>query len=147
MTRATVITDASFCPRSRAAGWAAWIRIDGSSAPIKRYGEFKVPVANPTEAEMLAAVNGLWIAAQHGVTEALVQTDCLTVVHMLTGQTRNRKLKDAFSQALAKAGVLGLSFSGRHVRGHTDKQDARSYVNRWCDEHAKVGMRKQRRAA
>lgn len=147
MSRATIITDASFCPRTKAAGWAAWVRIDGHPEPIKRYAEFRQPVENAQEAEMLAAINGLWLAAQHGVTVALVQTDCLAVVHMLNGQTKNEHLRRAFSGALAKAGVAGIARSGRHVKGHTQTADARSYVNRWCDERAKSAMARGRRTA
>ena len=144
MTRATIITDASFCHRTQAAGWAAWIRIDGVSEPIKRYAEFRQPVRSAQEAEMLAAVNGLWLAAQHGVTMALVQTDCLAVVHMLNGETKNPSIRRDFSAAIAKAGVAHIARSGRHVRGHTQVADARSYVNRWCDSRAKTAMKRQR---
>ena len=147
MTRATIITDASFCHKTKAAGWAAWIRIDGLPEPIKRYAEFRQPVNSAQEAEMLAAINGLWLAAQHGVTVALVQTDCLAVVHMLNGQTKNSGLRDDFTRAMAKAGVLHVNYSGRHVRGHTQTADARSYVNRWCDAQAKTAMKRQRASA
>lgn len=147
MSRATVITDASFCHRSKAAGWAAWIRIDGIDDPIKKYAEFKRPVRSAQEAEMLAAINGIWLAKQYGATQVLVQTDCLAVVHMLEGMTKKPHLKDDFTRRAASAGILGMRFSGRHVRGHTDTQDARSYVNRWCDTKAKTAMRRQRVAA
>ena len=147
MTRATIITDASYCPKTGAAGWAAWVRIDGRADAVKRYAEFKQPVGCSRDAEMLAAVNGLWLAAQHGVTEALLQTDCLAVVHMLNGETKQKRLRNAFTRALAKAGVLQMRVSGRHVRGHTTVADARSYVNRWCDKHAKTAMVRQRASA
>lgn len=147
MTRATIITDASYCDRTKAAGWAAWIRIDGASDPIKKYAEFKQPVSSSREAEMLAVINGLWLAAQHGVTVALVQTDCMAVVHMLNGETKKKSIRDEYSRARAKAGVCHIKVSGRHVRGHTQVADARSYVNRWCDSRAKTAMKKQRAAA
>ncbi|QDP54006.1 MAG: putative ribonuclease H [Prokaryotic dsDNA virus sp.] len=145
--RATVITDASFCPRTKAAGWAAWIRIDGMDTPIKKYAEFKTPVRTAMQAEMLAAINGIWLAKQHGATTILLQTDCLAVVHMVEGRTKKQHLKDGFTRAAASAGILGLNYTARHVRGHTDVADARSYVNRWCDGRAKAAMRRQRVAA
>lgn len=145
--RATVITDASFCHRSKAAGWAAWIRIDGFDGPIKKYAEFKRPVKTAQQAEMLAAINGIWLAKQHGATTVIVQTDCLAVVHMLEGLTKKEHLRDEFTRSAAMAGILGMRFSGRHVKGHTDVADARSYVNRWCDGKAKWAMRSQRSAA
>lgn len=145
--RATVITDASFCPRTKASGWAAWVRIDGMNGPIKKYGEFKSPVRSAQQAELLAAINGIWLAKEHGATAVLLQTDCLAVVHMIEGQTKKQHLKDSFTRAAAAAGVLNLGLSARHVRGHTTIADARSHVNRWCDDKAKRAMKLQRRGA
>lgn len=142
--RATVITDASFCPKTKAAGWAAWVRVDGISEPIKRYGAFKEPVASARDAEMLAAINGVFIAAKVGATQVLVQTDCLAVVHMFEGVTVQQAIKDAFTRAQAKAGILGLKVSAKHVKGHSSDPASRSWVNRWCDEQAGKEMRAYR---
>lgn len=142
--RATVITDASFCPKTKAAGWAAWVRVDGISEPIKRYGAFKEPVASARDAEMLAAINGVFIAAKVGATQVLVQTDCLSVVHMFEGVTVQKSIKDAFTRAQAKAGILGLKVSAKHVKGHSNDPASRSWVNRWCDEQAGKKMRAYR---
>lgn len=142
--RATVITDASFCPKTKAAGWAAWVRIDGRKEPIKKYGAFKQSVENSRDAEMLAAINGVFIAAREGATQVLVQTDCLAVVHMFEGVTVQQTIKDAFTRAQAKAGILGLNVSSKHVRGHTNDPASRSWVNRWCDEQAGKEMRAHR---
>jgi len=146
MSFATVITDASFCPKTTAAGWAAWIRIDGTPHPIRRYGAFKEPVKSSRDAEMLAAINGLFIAKSLGVTRALIQTDCLAVVHMFDGTTVNKQIKDTFNRARAKANVLGIRASAKHVRGHSTDTASRSWVNRWCDEMAGREMRIQRAA-
>lgn len=142
--KATVITDASFCPWTKAAGWAAWVRVDGRSKPIKRYGAFKQPVQTSRDAEMLAAINGVFIAAKEGATQILVQTDCLAVVHMFEGVTVQRAIKDAFTRAQAKAGILGMRVAAKHVRGHTTDAASRSWVNRWCDEQAGKEMRARR---
>ena len=144
MTRATVITDASFCDKEQIGGWAAWVRIDGRAEPIKKYADFRVPVRNSREAEMFAAVNGIWLAAKYGATEVLVQTDCVAVVDMLNGATQKKSLKRDFAAAMQKAGVAAVKRSAKHVRGHTTVSDARSYVNRWCDKMAKTAMRRQR---
>ena len=142
--RATVITDASFCPKTKAAGWAAWVRVDGISEPIKRYGAFKEPVTSARDAEMLAAINGVFIAAKVGAMQVLVQTDCLAVVHMFEGVTVQQAIKDAFTRAQAKAGILGLKVSAKHVKGHSNDPAPRSWVNRWCDEQAGKEMRAHR---
>ena len=133
---ATVITDASFCHRSKKAGWAAWIRIDGVERPIKRYGSFKMKVKTSTEAEKLAAANGLFIARKMGATGFLLQTDCMAVIHLVTGFTKKQHLNDEWSRIMATCGMLGKPLHAKHVKGHTSTGDARSYVNRWCDEMA-----------
>jgi ribonuclease HI len=141
MIWATVITDASFCDKTKKAGWAAWIRIDGIDAPIKRYGSFKGKVKTSTEAEKLAAANGLFIAQSMGADAFLLQTDCMAVVHLVTGFTKQQGLRDEWKRTMAKCGVLGKPLQAKHVKGHTSTKDARSYVNRWCDEMANKARR------
>lgn len=145
--KATVITDASFCHETKASGWAAWIRIDGRPDPIKAYGSFKAPVDSATDAEMMAALNGLWLAYKHGATTALLQTDCLAVVEACSQPRRQPKVRQRWLVGLEHCGLAGFPVSARHVRGHTKIQDARSYVNRWCDKHAKQSMREARESS
>lgn len=144
-TWSTVITDASFCDKSKVAGWAAWIRVDGINDPIKRYGSFRTMPQTSTDAEMLSAINGIWIAKQFGANGVLLQTDCLSVVHLIDGTTIKRKTKDRWIRYLASAGILDIDLRAKHVRGHTKVDDARSYVNRWCDRNAKMAMREARK--
>lgn len=144
MSWATVITDASFCHKAKVAGWASWIRIDGLSCPIKRYGSFKTMPENSIEAEKMASINGMWIAKQFGADAILLQTDCLSVVHLIDGTTKQRKLKDKWTRDLASCGLLGTPIRAKHVRGHTNTDDARSFVNRWCDSKAKEAMKEAR---
>lgn len=147
MTSATVITDASFCSETRAAGWAAYIRIDGVPEPVKAYAAFREPLINSAEAELLAAVNGLWLARQHGAEHLLLQTDCLAVVHLINRKYRGRrwKLHRVLVAAFADKGLDLVAVTARHVKGHSGVKDARSYVNRWCDRHAKAAMRGHRK--
>lgn len=138
---ATVITDASFCDKTKKAGWACWIRIDGIDHPIKRYGSFKEKVRKSTDAEQMAAVNGIFIAMKHGANAFLLQSDCMMVVHLIDGTTKSRDVIDAWNRKIARAGVLGMPIRAKHVRGHTRTRDARSYVNRWCDEKANIARK------
>jgi ribonuclease HI len=125
----TVITDASFCPQTKAAGWAAWIRL-GKGKLIKRSGVFKIAPKDCTEAELWAAYNGIHIAKAKGAEKVLLQTDCLAAINVIKkNKTKNEK------------GYLEL----RHVKGHTNFTGARYWVNRWCDREAKKQMRKQRK--
>lgn len=146
MTRATIITDASFCHKTNTAGWAAWIRVDGIAEPIRRYGSFKEPVENSFQAEMLAAINGVWIAKQCGATEFFLQTDCMLVVNLALGEVKKRAYVAQWNAAKERAGLSRIALRAKHVRGHTQTDDARSFVNRWCDKNAKQEMRKARKA-
>lgn len=133
--RATVITDASWCPRSGAGGWAAWITFDGGRR-IKQGGAFHRAPANSSEAEMWASLNGVAIAGRNGATHVLLQTDCMDVVHKI--KSRNKKAI-YFSR---KYGVTNVY--AKHVKGHTTHVEPRYYCNRWCDKTAKHHMRQQR---
>lgn len=137
--RATVITDASYCDLTKKAGWAAWIRVDGIDEPIKKYGSFKSKVKSSTDAEKMASINGIYIAKMYGATKVLVQTDCMLVVHLTNGITKKQSLVDRWSYMLSSNGLADILLEARHVRGHTTVNDARSYVNRWCDSKANEG--------
>lgn len=136
--KATVITDASFCMKTKKAGWAAWIRLDDGQC-VKRYAAFKGHVDRSDLAEMKGAVNGIWLAMKHGATDVLLQCDCKSVVDAINANN------DKWKRQRAKGGITGVSVRSKWVRGHTDTDDARSYVNRWCDEKARGEMRKARR--
>jgi ribonuclease HI len=138
---ATVITDASFCHITKKAGWAAWIRVDGLREPIKAYGSFKRKVSTSINAEKMAAINGVYLAVKHGADAVLLQSDCLSVVHLIDGTTKKQSLKTEWDGLLRQAGVSGVLLSAKHVRGHTKIDDARSYVNRWCDTHANIARK------
>lgn len=137
--RATVITDASFCNRTKSGGWAAYIAYDGGTKE-RRSGQFRSRPPNSGIAELQAVLNGIWIAYQRGARDILIQTDCMAVVHAIKGvggyasAYRDARLKH-FSDAAIRA---------KHVRGHTSINDARSYCNRWADAEAGRHMRAQR---
>lgn len=146
MTRATVITDASFCDRTKAAGWAAWIRLDGVP-PIKRFGAFLDRPDGIATAEIWAAINGICIAVRAGADEVLVQSDAMAVIDAVQGKPHHhypRLWRELFQPTLTRLDLRIPHVRAKHVRGHTTTQDARSYVNRWCDQHAKREMRSLR---
>lgn len=138
--RATVITDASFCHTSKAGGWAAWIAYDGGPKG-QHSGMFRSRPPNSGTAELQAALNGIWLAYQNGARDILVQTDCTSIVHAVQGVGGYANdyavaKREHFPQAKVRA---------KHVKGHSDTQDARSWCNRWCDTQAKHWMREQRK--
>lgn len=138
--KATVITDASWDSRTLAGGWAAWIRIDGVRGPIKGSGPLlKLPDQADT-AEIMAAINGMHVARSHGAGPILLQTDCLLVVRMINRQARMKQMT-RWQGYTEQAGLDLGGLTAKHVKGHTTIDDARSYVNRWCDTEAKRHMR------
>ena len=142
--RATIISDASYCHRSKAAGYGTWISADGIDR-IRKAGIIAGSPANSTEAELKAVMIGMWYAYRVGVRVMLIQTDCLAVVEVVNRSTTpgqaalRRTLKDAI-----EAHMPGVEISAKHVKGHTTNEDARSWVNRWCDYHAGIHMRDER---
>jgi len=144
MLYATVISDASYCSETNAGGWAVYIRIDGVGTPIKVHNMFRTLVTDSTAAEMRAALNGLWLAERNGAEAMLLQTDCLAVVNLINGNVRDSPLRKLFIDACEYACINPANVRARHVRGHTRVKDARSYVNRWCDRHARQAMRLHR---
>lgn len=141
--RSTVIVDASFCPETGAAGWASWVRVDGVSEAIKYAGRFKSRPENSTAAELQAAINGIWIAARHGASVVLVQSDCMAVIHAIRKETKGW-VGPLWETALVENGLTSVSLTAKHVKGHTHNKDVRSWCNRWCDENAGLHMRKDR---
>lgn len=146
MIWATSITDASFCPNTKASAWAAWVKVDGILAPIKRHGYFKVPVAHSEQAELYAALIGIWFAKEHNALGVLVQTDCISVVDAINGVARKGSTLETYHREMAEKGLTHLTLKARHVKGHTAMPDARSWINRWCDQAAGQLMREQRAA-
>lgn len=135
--KATVITDASFCPDTKAAGWAVWIAYDGGK--IKKYGRFKRDPAHSGQAELWALLNGIAIATRAGAKLILAQSDCQSALDLV------KENPDKVWQAL---GLVGLKdrpkINTKHVEGHTKHAGARYWVNRWCDTGAGSIMREIR---
>lgn len=140
MARSTVICDASWCPRTRAGGWAVWININypnGEHRRVKEADLFHKRPKSSTQAELWAALNGIWFAVRNGATDILVQTDCLSVVQF----QGPRVAREHFPETKIR---------WRHVKGHTGGRapnggdNRRYYVNEWCDKHARKYMHRQR---
>lgn len=146
--RATIIADASWCPDTKAAGYAFWIASDRGKQGGS--GAFKERVVTSCVAEMMALVNGLHTACKQGLVQnadsVLMQTDCLGAIQAFQGQ---RGYMSPVEQSVVKyyeelltASSVHVSF--RHVKGHTTRKEPRYYINSKCDEFAKKAMRKAR---
>lgn len=142
MKTATVICDASFCNQARPlGGWAAWVRVDGWRLPIKGHGTIKDDrLQTSTDAEVFAALNGIWLAARHGGVNILVRSDCLAVQHLIRRETKSTRLLDIWESALAREDMQNLYLRSEHVKGHGKINSPATWVNDWCDRHAYDAM-------
>lgn len=144
----TVMTDASWCPDTKAGGFGYWVVSDRG-----RHGgggELKQLPGCATEAEMMAVVNGLHCALKLAIAQKgdgiLIQTDCqwaITVFNLvsLSNLPENAKqflpILKAF-KALKEKHELRIVF--RHVKGHSVRKNPRYIANNMCDKRARQGM-------
>lgn len=150
--RVTIVSDASHCDRTHAAGYGFWaVSQRGHHAGG---GAFKAPLHSPNTAEILAIVNALHVALSLGIAakgdSVLVQTDSLAAI--MTFEGRRRKIVDPDQKrAVEVFGTLtmthALTVAFRHVKGHTKVADRRSQAQRHADARARAGMKKARAKA
>lgn len=146
----TIICDGSYCPDEKVAGYGFWI---ASSRGKLGGGGVCAPghvVSNNTVAEMMAMCNSVWKALESGLLrhsdEVLLQTDCIAAIRAFQ-QLRYNLIEQElnavkYMQRIEKE--WGISFKYRHVKGHSQVEDARSITNRVCDKTAKEYMRIER---
>lgn len=84
INRVTVFSDASFCARTKAAGWGCWVKGD-KRASITDGGPLTAPMRTSTDAEAAALANALWTARKYGFltpdTLVMLQSDCSGVLN------------------------------------------------------------------
>jgi ribonuclease HI len=160
----TVFSDASFS--SGKAGWAAWAKFRGEKFTMSSGITF--PVKTISDAETIALCSAILrciekfdlldtiVVAQSDSTDAL---GALRWAEFISGNTRLIRVakssdvhpslpkkvegvRRAFAErAFAEIRERNLTIYLKHVRAHTGKDDARSWVNEWCDKEAKKQMR------
>lgn len=144
-----MITDASHCPKTKAAGYGYWAISKrgkrGGGGPLKN----KIDSSNA--AEVAALVNGLFIACESRIAvegdHVLLQTDCQAAILALEGMrsnlTKDEKLAKHRFFLIKREYKVRISF--RHVKGHTQRQEARYVTNSMCDSRARAGMKLARK--
>lgn len=168
--RATVISDASLCQETGAAGWAAWMIADGMPSTT-RGAPIDIRCANSTEAELFAIAEAMRAAIHDGYApdgaEVLIQSDstgALALVRkavpdaidrrhathgaavVVTHKAPHSAIVERTSNAIGRlVRRHRLTIHVRHVPGHT-AGDGRQWVNRQCDAEAKRHMRAARAA-
>lgn len=147
----TINTDASFHKDSKAGGFAFWIV--SNNFKIQKCGFFEEKCRNPTDAETKAIINAIYcvLKQEEGITRIIFNTDSLNSKHILTNdrdkiQRYNlffgKKLRRRFNKIIKEYNG-NFEHEFRHVKAHSGKNDSRSYVNEWCDRHAKAFMWKR----
>ena len=144
----SLIVDASFCHATGKVGYAYWI----SSQRKKGGGDGTIgdTVANSVIAEM----HGVLRAVQRGVKDGLIkphdnvlyQTDCIPAIKAFTHKrtTMQREEVRLVREFHSFIKEHNLFYRFKHVKGHTDRTEARYVVNNICDRKAKNNMRRAR---
>lgn len=154
----TLVTDASFCPSTRAAGWAAWAKSDRGF--VKKCGIISKPLGNNNEAEFCAIANGLFIALQSTVCMpgdlVILQTDSHFAYHRLSGkkwaqavsskkvQPVHDSAKSVFQEMIKRH---NLRLEVRQIKGHTahHTREPHDHVMSWADKASRSRMSEMRR--
>lgn len=148
MGTVTIITDASHCPNTLAGGYGVWV---AGSKGKKSFGGPMTGTKDSSEIEAKAICNGIWHGIQSGLIQrgdvVLMQTDCQAALLLLQGKRGPRNdaeydVLDWFTDTTISNELL-VTF--RHVKGHTNKQDARFKAQYHCDRIAGIHMNSERK--
>lgn len=146
----TIVSDASFCVDTGAAGYGIWIACD--RVKLKHGGQFKDRMKSSNEAEVCAIVNGIHhaIKTKHlfAGDSLVINTDCQAAIQLLN---RSRDFATKREQLALQTYTLlvknyRLKVYLKHVKGHTGRRDNRSLSNKYCDATAKENMKLARKA-
>lgn len=149
MSHVTVFADASFCGQTKAAAFAFWAR--NHTQKIQRAVPIRFRCDASTDAELFALAYAIIcavdeLACEEGDT-VVAESDCLHAIEILNGdQSGNAEQQEMRQSVRNIVARHGLALYFKHVKAHTDRNDPRSSVNRWCDVWAKRVMRNRRAA-
>jgi ribonuclease HI len=135
----TINTDASFYQEHKTGGYAFWIVCD--LFKIQKGGFFKAEVANCTDAEMKAIGNAIaTLLAQKELPQAnflIINTDSKVAIEQIRHQSTplGKEVFKLWQRLINRLKTNRNEF--RWVKAHSGKDDARSFVNEWCDKEAK----------
>ena len=146
-TSITIITDASFCADTKAAGYGIWIASTHGRKAFE--GILEAPKDNNV-AEAMAIANALW----HGIksnlikpgSNILIQSDSETAIRVAKGeyQSNNPQMTKVTEYVLSVKQLFGLVLRYKHVPGHTKGADSRTRAQINCDSAARRQMQWQR---
>lgn len=119
-------------------------------------GRLRKQMTQPGIAEFQCILNALHTTLKqpqaNGIRKVIVNTDCLDVIHLVTGNKEacnryrlnswGRHLVHRYEMLLHDCKIKKDMVEFRHVKGHLHTDTPRHYVNQWCDTAAKEEMGK-----
>lgn len=144
----TINTDASFGPFDKVGGYGYYIICD--KFKIRRGGMFKNHPKNSIEAEMMCIANAIHtlinIPSLPTTKYIIINCDCLMAfenIGLKKGNEIGRRIAKQLKELKNKTSFRNVhpKVEFRHVKSHSGKNDARSYINEWCDREAKRWMK------
>lgn len=135
----TIFTDASFCPDTKATGWAVWIKYGDNGTVVQHKGGY---IAHNHE----HALQGELFALQASIEMCRLLEERNRIV------LKNKIviLQSDCQEALKRVDTTFLYQNGvqhvkkKWVKAHTGGKDKRSSVNNWCDVTAYAEMKERR---
>lgn len=142
----TINTDACFHTRLKVGGYAFWAICNDFK--ITKSGVFRNKCINSDDAETKCIINALStvLKTHKGISKIIVNTDSLNAIaYLRNDKTHIRKYrlignKKIEFRRLFCGLVKNTVVEFRHVKAHSGVDDARSFVNEWCDINAKKMM-------
>lgn len=145
----TLMTDASHCQKTGAAGFGFWCVSDRGKLMGGKPLAGKVLDAYSAEAKGVA--NSLFISFKSGIIQqgdkVIIQLDNMAVVAGINGKLR--KIRKDIKEVLIFINNFktenNIYIECRHVKGHSKNTDNRSTANKHCDKRAKEQMKLARK--
>jgi len=135
----TIFTDASFCHKTKAMGWAVWIKFGDNQTVRWQGGHVGKENQHSSHAETHGLITALWMCVELEKRNRMVLKDKIVVIQCDCQSALNGLNTNALTN-------LGVQFvKKKWVKGHTGKSDKRSSVNNWCDKMAYDEMSKVRK--
>ena len=160
----TIFADASFCPKTKAAGWGAWAKANGWTQGRIFGAPFTTTPPHNNAAEVAALVNAVYSVRNSGSLTGMramyLQTDSFRALqlmrhyglistilqpppHVGAGKIKSENIHAYEDRAIqlmvAIVEQTDIRVAGKYVPGHK-KGDGRFWVNRQCDREARKHM-------
>jgi len=144
----TVCTDASFSWSLERGSFAFWIV--SNQGKIAKSGMLNKRIHRAEQAEFQCIINAIHVliaADWKDVEKIIINTDCLNVIHLISGNKNairkyrlgswGNHLVLLLKLMIDKSKLKKVKLEFRHVRAHVSTATPKQWVNDWCDKEAK----------